>query len=294
MAILAHNHYPTPERWIAVAQREAFQRVDATPLAACPDCGASLGPALGQYVYYSTLMHLRTCPCGLIYTDQRLPLSIFAAHFQVAYKDETYFVRHRHAIFDHLSLQIAARARHGARVLDAGGAKGHLMAILRQKRPDLNIMLNDLSPMSCEWAAHTYGLRTQVGGLADIRGEYDVVVISDSLYYVHDLPVAWTAITRLVCPGGQLWLRLPNKVRAIRAGQWFSRDALQTRVKGFNEEHLYIFTRPYLRRRLSAIGFHDVRFMGSPTLNTGHERLLGKAWLRRLALTPSVLVSARH
>lgn len=295
LEILRENvGFTEPERWLSIAAAQQFQRVRACALAACPDCDGPFGDPIGQYVYYSTLMRLRPCrACGLITSDVRLDTAVLFGHFQRQYKDETYFVEARAAIFAHLADRIARVLPTGGRVLDIGGAKGHLMAALQTRRPDAGITVNDLSPDACRHAAEVYGFHVVSGEPTTVQGRYDVVVVSDALYYVAPLRETWDALARVVLPGGTLLLRLPNKAALIRAAGWATRDPLRLTIQGFNPEHLHLFTRPYLRRRLTGLGFTHVRVLGSPALGVGRLARLTH-WLGPVALTPSVLVTARR
>lgn len=75
-------------------------------------------------------------------------------------------------------------------VLDIGGAKGHLLTALRVRRPDLRLVLNDLSEDACNYAAQNYGLNTVCGDVKALRmssTRYDVIIMSDVIYYEPDI-----------------------------------------------------------------------------------------------------------
>lgn len=309
--------FDEPERWVEYARRHGFERIEATAVPDCPDCGAAPREVMGQYVYYSTLIHLRRCgACHLIWADAHLPPRVVSAHFESAYKDREYFDVGRARIFAHLAAAIDRVAPRGGRVLDIGGAQGDLMHLLRQRRPDLTAVVNDLSEGGTRYAAERYGLETVTGDFRAVHSSgvrHDVVVLSDVLYYEPRLAEFWEVLPDLVAPGGAVVIRVPNKLALIRAerairrllgGRGGERDQLTL----FNPEHLYILDRRYLSARLRGLGFDRVRLCPSPPLVASRSPLrhrLAGAFLRvaeaacrltrgRLVSTPSmVLVATR-
>jgi 2-polyprenyl-3-methyl-5-hydroxy-6-metoxy-1,4-benzoquinol methylase len=316
--LLQHNvGFDDSPRWVDYARSHGFSPVKATRVERCPDCSGSPGPRTwGQYVYYSTLIHLLECAdCGLVWADAHIDPATIRGHFEVAYKDDEYFRVSRRPIFDHLVGVIDEVAPRDARVLDIGGARGDLMAQLVARRPDVGVVVNDISAAATDWVAANRGFATLTGGadaLASHRERYDVVVLSDVLYYESQLRVLWDALSRLVAPGGSIVIRVPNKRVPIALGQMAyrltrarSRRALQDRIPFFNPEHIFLFRQQYLRRRLHSAGFTEVQALPSPLLAgrtsaatgsalfilaSGVNRLLGHT----LVLTPAMVVVGRR
>lgn len=305
------------ERWLSYARTHGFHRVHAESRERCPDCAHPGAEIVGQYVFYSTLMHLRECQrCGLWYSDCVLDDEIIAAHFSRAYKDEEYFARHRRPVFEQMSELIDLRAPRGGRVLDVGGAKGHLMAMVRERRPDLELTVSDLSEIACEWAHRTFGFQTVSGRIADLATlgrQFDVVVLSDVIYYEPDPRRLWRVLPALVRPGGALIVRAPNTAGLVRAAETLrrrlrSRDtvALADQVPFFNPEHTLLFPRKVLERRLREAGFPEVQVLpgrfGARGARARFERVvhsassaLSRVSRGRLVLAPSfVLVATRR
>lgn len=167
------------------------------------------------------------------------------------------------------------------------------MRAVRQRRPDLELLVNDVSPDACG-AAAAAGFATHCGDATTIDGRHETVVVSDALYYVPELAACWAALQRLVKPGGWLVLRIPNRSLAIQATlRLRPNEPLRVDLPAYNPEHLYLFTRPYLRRRLSAAGFTRVQVLGSPFVGTSRANALAFRLLGPLALTSSVLVLAQ-
>ena len=134
----SNKGFKNPEQWVDYALLHKFRRVEAEKLQACPDCGERESGFLGQYVYYSTLVELRSCEnCELLFSDTRIDPKVIYAHFEKAYKDEEYFTRQRRGIFEQIADLVNSSACLGASVLDIGGAKGHLLAHVKKRRPDL-------------------------------------------------------------------------------------------------------------------------------------------------------------
>ena len=313
-SILAHNTgFDDPDRWIEYARNRGFKSIMAQNAPTCPGCGgAPRARWLGQYIYYSTLIRLKECAaCGLVWSDALIDPSVVRQHFEAAYKDDEYFRVSRRAIFEHLCDVIAELSPIGGSVLDIGGARGDLMAELVARRPDLRVTVNDISRAATDHASHQFGFGTLTGDvdvLSAYTGRFDVVVLSDVLYYEPRISATWDALSRLVGDRGSVVIRVPNRYLLIRLGQMLyrmsrtsARSAMQDRVRFFNPEHVFVFRKPYLRRRLAEIGFTRVRALPSPTLK--QERLGWAAPLlfkaaafahrlsgQRAVLTPAMVV----
>jgi 2-polyprenyl-3-methyl-5-hydroxy-6-metoxy-1,4-benzoquinol methylase len=309
--------FDEPDRWLDYARRKSFKRTAAMPVRYCPDCAGAPEPGhLGQYVYYSTLIRLLACrECGLIWANARIDPNVIETHFAVAYKDDLYFRDLRKDIFDHLVSVVDRLAPSNGRVLDIGGARGDLMSKLVDRRPELRVTVNDLSKAATDWASARYGFDTVTGGAAALAGhdqQYDVVVLSDVLYYEPDLKLMWSALGRLVRPGGSIVLRIPNKSLLISLRQWAFRavatehqKAMQDHVSFFNPEHIFVFRQRYLRNRLQQLGFTKIQVLSSPLLRSrlpsvirsGLYRLsevVSALSRRKVSITPgTVIVAAR-
>lgn len=307
--------FASPEEWVDYGIQHNFKKVQADKLEECPDCSSRSSRPVGQFIYYSTLVKLCCCDdCGLIYVDTRIDSAVIQSHFENAYKDENYFLRKRRRVFEQLSGLINRAAPKGGRVLDVGGAKGHLLAVLQQRRPDLKLVLNDLSTEACNHAAACYGFETVPGDVNSLERAaviFDVVVMSDVMYYEPELKKLWTILPRLLKPGGSIIIRIPNKLPLIRLwqliqqmGKGRSMDK-QERIRFFNPEHLYVLSRSYIQKRLQRSGFDRIRMLPSELLTNdnndtasslcyGAASTLSRLSLGRLVLTPSCIVIANR
>lgn len=315
--ILQHNNgFSKPERWVDYARIHDFRKVRATHLDRCPDCSGNDLRKLGHYIYYSTLIRLESCQsCGLIFSDQILDDRIFNSHFEQAYKDKYYFEISRHEIFLQISKIISDVAPHNAKVIDIGGAQGHLMDIARKIRPDLSILINDISPTALMYAKKKYRLDTRCCSLSDLANhneEFDVVSLIDVLYYARNISNAYEAINQLCKPGGYVIVRIPNKLWIIKLFLILDRlrvpkkdREIQDKVRYFNPEHLFIFSKKYMRSSLQKLGMSQIKFVPSEMLRRSLTgiRINRIAYLicaliyyisfRMLILTPSQLVIAK-
>lgn len=307
--------FKNPERWVDYALLHKFRRVEAEKLEACPDCRERRSCLIGQYIYYSTLVELRSCGnCGLIFSDVRIDPKVIHGHFEQAYKNEEYFTQQRKDIFEQIADLVSSSACLGSSVLDIGGAKGHLLAIVKNRRPDLKYVLNDLSETACEYAKTRYGFESVCGGVKTLEGlsrRFDVVILSDVIYYEPELNRLWALLSRIVSESGVVIIRVPNRVALIKLGSIF-RNLFETptireirdRVWFLNPEHLYVLSRWYLFKRLREIGFSAVKAVPSALLeSSGRTRFvlyycLARAFFYvtfgKAILTPSMIVVARR
>lgn len=315
LEILRQNGgFSRPEEWVLYAKQHHFRKVPSRKLEVCPDCNSRIRKKLGQFVYYSNLVGLYECRgCDLVYTDTIVEHSTIAKHFEDAYKDELYFKEMRKYVFEEISDLVKQLVPTGGDVLDVGGAKGHLLAMAGKRRPDLRRVLNDLSSAACQWASSHYQLKVFCGSFTacQFRQTFDVITMIDVIYYEPDLHMLWNRTPSLIKDGGYLILRVPNKIALIRVYLKFfsmifrsSRD-LQAAIKFLNPEHIYVFSRIYLRQRLASLGFEDAKFLPSAVLiRRPWIRWLCKLWyqiarwvhvgsLGRFIITPSLIVVAR-
>lgn len=305
----AHG-FPLVDCWRREARRVGFRHGRARPVGQCPDCGCRDASVVGQFVHYANCMRLRRCSaCDLLWVDRHLNARVIAEHFERVYKDEAYYQVERAPILDHLAALVAESAPAHGHVLDIGGATGHLLGKVAARRPDLVLTLHDISESATAEAAGRFGMATMTGPLTALRGQWDVVVASDVLYYEPSLRAAWDTLGSLVRPGGSVLLRVPNKRAVILAVATLERlmhpahrRLCQGRVRWFNPEHLYVFGRTWLRSRLGRCGFEEVTFLPSP-LPGGHSALTRGVWhgvargahvVTGVVLTPGLVVVARR
>lgn len=264
-------------------------------------------------------MRLRECGrCALIWADAHLDPTIISAHFEEVYKGREYFMTSRAAIFRSLAAIVCESTPFGGRVLDIGGAQGDLLYTIESLRPDLRVVLHDISQRSTDFARKEYDLGVicgDISALAEADGTFDTVILSDVLYYEPQLRLAWEAVERLVAPGGMVLIRVPNKLPIIRCAAMLTRICALFRpgrqpddIPYFNPEHIYILSRSYLENRLRQSGFTAPQAHPTPLLNSQATRLgavvgglcyLAARWLAWISrgwiiATPGMVVVARR
>ncbi len=314
----ANQGFTDPESWVGYAIQHNFKRVEAESVPTCPDCGGHPATGtVGQYIHYSSLVRLLRCQsCSLIWADARIDPAVILSHFEVAYKGNSYFEFQRGSIFRHLQDRIDQAAPKGGRVLDIGGAEGHLLAGLKKRRPDLHCTLYDISERATAYAREHFDLPAMSGPISVLRDpalRFDVVVASDVLYYEPDLAGFWEVVSSLLQEGGTLLVRVPNKLHFIlavqalrRSGMGAARLAMDDRIPFFNTEHIYILNQRYLRDRLARLGF-GVSVLASPPLRQRSPlqqisgsglfhlaRLMGGLTGGRVMLSPSMVIEAKR
>lgn len=316
--LLERNGWTSPSpAWVDYARRKHFKDVASVPRTECPSCGTQASDArkIGSYVFYSTLFTVRECQdCGLIFVDRLLDGEVIRGHFERAYKDEEYFTTQRAAIFRQIADLVGDLALpEGATILDLGGAKGHLLAAIRDAHPRNRYVLSDLSEAACEHAARVYSLEaycTARDSLESLHGKVDVLLLIDVLYYVPDLQQFLAEVGALLRPGGTVIVRVPHKLLMVRVAGLAnnllgSLDEVRFRSKlqFLNPEHLYIFSRRYLARRFGTDGFAQIRFLpAAPLLKGSMKSVAAAVWrmsravpiLRdRVLLAPSMIMTAK-
>lgn len=317
MLELLHRNkgFTSPEKWLDYAITHHFTKTDAHKLLECPDCLTQSSKQIGQFIYYSTLANLKKCTrCGLIFSDTRIDSRVIQTHFEQAYKDEAYFQYRRYRIFDQISRLADSIAPRGGNILDIGGAKGHLLLRLKERRPDLTFVLNDLSKEACNHAASKYSFQTIQGGTTELEQifyRFNVVILSDVMYYETELRKLLALLPRLVSDNGAIIIRVPNKLPLIRLYQFMRcallparNKAMQDNIKFFNPEHLYVFSRRYLLTRLKKLGFPLITTLPSELLlQDQHDlirplcyylsKILAFISFGKIIITPSIIVIAR-
>lgn len=317
--LLDNGGFHDAQKWIKYAKEHNFRRVKSHKLHSCPSCENRVQTTFAQYIYYSNLVHIKYCAnCGLYYSDTLLDPEIISQHFENTYNDENYFNILRDDIYQYLVKLADKCTPLNGKVLDIGGGKGHLLNMFAKKRTDAIVKLNDLSKQSCTFGSEEFGIDSICCGITDLSKtdeKFDTILIIDMIYYEPDLNGMFDTIDNLIRSNqGTLIIRIPNKLNYIRIFQlklkYFSspnKRFFQDTVMFFNPEHIYIFSKYYLSKKLKELGFNNISFRPSPWLRDSQKnegvvmhilfmisKLLNKLSFGRLILTPAVIVIARR
>jgi hypothetical protein len=119
-------------------------------------------------------------------------------------------------------------------------------------------------------------------------------------------------LPRLVSENGTVIIRVPNKLALIRSWQLLNRtitrpanNEMQDKIKFFNPEHLFVFSRHYLLMRLKSIGFQRVFAEPSELLVNGRGdwvhpllyyvcKAISMISCGKLIMTPAQLIIAKN
>jgi 2-polyprenyl-3-methyl-5-hydroxy-6-metoxy-1,4-benzoquinol methylase len=184
--------------------------------------------------------------------------------------------------------------------------------MLQASNPEYEVTVNDLSVSACQTARAQFGLDTiccTIGDLKDHGRKFDVALVIDSIYYVTNINRAWESLSACLNQEGTILLRLPNKMWWIgplqRLKGLLGMNRQADRVYGLNPEHVYVFTRSYLKKRLARLGFEKIVFYPSPPLHCerklaeflsrliyGFSMAVYYLSIRRVCISPSQLVLA--
>lgn len=150
-----------------------------------------------------------------------------------------------------------------ARVLDVGSGRGdRLQALYRQGFGNLH----GVDPFIDTDLHYPNGVMVRRCTLAEVQGEYDLVMAHHSLEHMPDQHGAMAALRRLLAPGGCLLIRIPVKSGAAwrhYGEHWVQLDA---------PRHLFLHTEQSLLRLAAAHGLEvvdsfydstDFQFIGS-------------------------------
>jgi 2-polyprenyl-3-methyl-5-hydroxy-6-metoxy-1,4-benzoquinol methylase len=236
---------------------------------ACPYCNNEKHFIIGQFLYYSNLIRLRECrSCKLIFTDVIINQTSQEAHFEIAYKDESYFLYERGDIFKEITLLVDSYTPKDGTILDIGGATGVLADDIRKRRPDLSISVSDISTNACDLALSKgfIVLNTSISELPEGK-KYDTILMIDVMYYERDLPEAIKKISDSLSDNGLIVFRGPNKRWLISfLGNLRKMNSLSTRIPFFNPEHLYILSPSFIKKCFEHAGAYEVRIVPSAPL----------------------------
>ena len=138
-----------------------------------------------------------------------------------------------------------------ASILDAGCATGGLLQALRDQGFS-SVAGLDPSPR-CAAACRDRGFSAYVGTVASAQADlpkFDCIVFSHVLEHVFDIPAFFSAMQRLLVPGGYIYLETPDASCYV--------DHLSSPFQEFNTEHINHFSARALKNTARRFGFSPV------------------------------------
>jgi SAM-dependent methyltransferase len=232
---------------------------------ACLVCGSREADELynlpdWMFERYDVVSRMVKCrQCGMIYQNPRFTQEELARFYPPEYKayqpmpsNWRSWLRQK-AIENGLQrrLRWATTGLSGGRLLDIGCANGLFPAYV-QRKPGWKAVGVEINPEAADYARQHYHLEIFTGVLEEAHfnaGSFDVVTLWDVLEHLEDPEGALQEINRILKPGGQLVIRLPNAdSREARAFGpfWY----------GFEPpRHLYVFECRHLEQLLKRNGF---------------------------------------
>jgi 2-polyprenyl-3-methyl-5-hydroxy-6-metoxy-1,4-benzoquinol methylase len=146
------------------------------------------------------------------------------------------------------------------RLLDVGCAWGGYL--LRMRHLGWEVCGIELNAAAADYARDTLGLDVHAGSFADLSypdASFDVIHLSMVLEHLHDPAAALSSIRRMLRPGGQLILSVPD-ISGVEA-RFFREKAYTLQVP----QHLHHFTPESIRRLLQRAGFRVERIVHQQT-----------------------------
>lgn len=138
------------------------------------------------------------------------------AHFSHGESYDRHTARLFGSIHKSVVEDVAAAAPTGGTVLDAGCGSGRLAVLIARRRPDLHVRGIDLEPGMVKVAARRAedeGLAGRVQfTVADLAGlplpddSVDLIVSTASLHHWADVGAVIASLSRVIRPGGQMWI----------------------------------------------------------------------------------------
>ena len=98
--------------------------------------------------------------------------------------------------------------------------------------------------------------RKEVTVVVELKARFDVVVMSDVIYYEQDLAGIWRMLPEIVVAGGCVIIRSPNTLTLITLAHYVSRlfgsrksSKMSDRISFFTPDHFFVFSRRFLTTR---------------------------------------------
>lgn len=197
--------------------------------------------------------------CGLIYANPRRTKNEILDKYRDIVDEEYVREGHGRRLTARIILKKLMKYKKAEpRLLEIGCGTGFLLD--EAKKQGWNTYGVELSKWATDYARDKFGLDVTQGALVDTNfpfGHFDAVILSDTIEHLIDPKGTLVKIRPLLSSQGVLYINTPNinslVSRLLKARWW-----------GFNQFHLYYFTKETLKQMLETIGFDVVRWGDYP------------------------------
>lgn len=224
--------------------------------------------------------------CEICKTVRTVPPPILDANFYEDYYAKTnrtelhtyeHYARETLKEFETLS---ALKASIPISVLDVGCSTGSLVYVLNNN--GYCVIGIDIDKNAVKFAMSHYGIDVREGMIADIleKGEaFDIVIFNHVVEHIHQPLETLIKVRKLLKPGGELWIALPN----IDSARFYIEREKTAFLQP--EQHVWHFNKMSLINLLLASGYSEVKVKGMRMRHYRHWLRVG--W-RRQTLRQSV------
>lgn len=232
----------------------------------CRCCGASCAQRMvWAEVYVGSGQELRRCGiCAAVYlspdfSDEALS-QFYASDYRQLFpaevpwrSTERFFAWRGDRMIAQMRLRrIAPELPQGARLFELGSGFGAFLGAAAAARPDLQLTASELDLAHREHLLDGAGVQFVAQWQALGDASVDAVVAFHVLEHLPDPRGALQTLARVLAPGGQAWIEVPDVM-----GGWRSRNYV-------HPAHLSYFSAPLLQRLALAAGLEVVYCAGYP------------------------------
>jgi SAM-dependent methyltransferase len=239
----------------------------------CPSC--ELGGSTGFVVEYDLFRHLDFGPLGLPESCNRIGECCNCGHLYRIHTDrerefidrlyksgeytahrEDHVVQHDDRLLQAATAQAELLLPHleksrGLAILDIGCFDGSLLGALKETGCSQRLVGFDVEQRPCFFEKCAGEFVT--GSLDNVRGKFDLVILSQSLMYIKDLPALFRKTNSLLELGGRLFIHVPDilqKPSMLLLGDqyhYFTKGKLETLLQQFGYDPVFLPDTPFPR-----------------------------------------------
>jgi 2-polyprenyl-3-methyl-5-hydroxy-6-metoxy-1,4-benzoquinol methylase len=237
----------------------------------CPYCNSSAS----NYFDFFSRSYNQCLTCGLIYKESQASYEKTLTHYRENYFGKYYSVEvegGRNKLFNHI-LDLIEENRGISSLLDVGTSCGFFLVAAQKRGWEAKGI--EPSSQSVEVAQTRFDLDVYNGSLQTYNGngQFDIITFINVLEHSAE---PWKEIrkaSRLLKPGGLIYLRFPNGFLHTRVYLLASRFGLDNLIHRFLVFHPYCFTPAYITKLLSDYGFTQIAILNSPISEGDPQKL---------------------